>query len=147
MGDGMEPSVREITAVTDELCHCVNHLIGQLSSSAAPLSREDLEAIVAAPGITLLVAYAGQAPVGMLTLVIFATPTGRRALIEDVVVDAERRGHGIGRALTIEAVRRARGARTRKIDLTSSPERVEANALYQRLGFQRRETNVYRLLP
>ena len=31
-----------------------------------------------------------------------------------------------------------------KIDLTSSPERVAANKLYQKLGFQKRITNVYR---
>lgn len=142
----MDLEIREVKTVTDELCRSVNRLIGQLSSSAPPVSREELEAVATASGNTLFVAYAGEAPVGMLTLVVFAIPTGRRALIEDVVVDADRRGLGIGRALTLEALRRARSLRSRTVDLTSSPRRVAANALYQQLGFQRRETNVYRLL-
>jgi ribosomal protein S18 acetylase RimI-like enzyme len=30
------------------------------------------------------------------------------------------------------------------VDLTSRPSREAANRLYQRIGFERRETNVYR---
>ena len=37
------------------------------------------------------------------------------------------------------------GAKT--IDLTSRPSREAANRLYQRLGFEMRETNVYRYDP
>jgi ribosomal protein S18 acetylase RimI-like enzyme len=67
-----------------------------------------------------------------------------RAWIEDVIVDADARGKGVGEALSREAIRIAasRGART--IELTSRPSREAANRLYQRLGFQPRETNVYR---
>jgi ribosomal protein S18 acetylase RimI-like enzyme len=80
----------------------------------------------------------------MLTLAVFRIPTGVRAWIEDVAVDTEARGKGIGEALTREAVRlaAARGART--IELTSRPSREAANRLYRRLGFELRETNVYR---
>jgi ribosomal protein S18 acetylase RimI-like enzyme len=76
--------------------------------------------------------------------VVFRIPTGQRAWIEDVVVDAGARGAGTGAALVREAVRiaAARGART--VDLTSRPSREEANRLYESLGFARRETNVYR---
>ena len=43
------------------------------------------------------------------------------------------------------AVHLAGDARARSVDLTSRPDRAEANLLYQRLGFNRRDTNVYRL--
>ena len=82
--------------------------------------------------------------VGMLTLVVFRIPTGVRALIEDVVVDETARGRGVGEALTYAAFDRARAAGAKTVDLTSRPSREAANRLYQRLGFERRDTNVYR---
>jgi ribosomal protein S18 acetylase RimI-like enzyme len=85
-----------------------------------------------------------QRVVGTLTLVLYYIPTGVRAVIEDVVVDEAARGQGVGEALTRAAleVAAAKGART--VDLTSRPSRQAANRLYERLGFQRRETNVWR---
>lgn len=82
--------------------------------------------------------------VGALTLVIFRIPTGLRAWIEDVVVDEAARGHGVGAALTKTAVRIAQGEGARTIDLTSRPSREAANRLYERLGFQLRDSRVYR---
>jgi ribosomal protein S18 acetylase RimI-like enzyme len=81
----------------------------------------------------------------MLTLVLFRIPTGVRAWIEDVVVDEQARGRGVGQKLTSVALRIAhdRGART--VELTSRPSRQAANRMYQKLGFIARETNVYRL--
>jgi ribosomal protein S18 acetylase RimI-like enzyme len=80
----------------------------------------------------------------MLTLAVFRIPTGVRAWIEDVVVDENQRGRGVGEALTQAALElaSARGART--VDLTSRPSRDIANRLYKRMGFELRETNVYR---
>ncbi len=82
--------------------------------------------------------------VGMLTLVTFRLPTGVRAWIEDVVVDSGSRGRGVGEALTQAAIElaAARGAQT--VELTSRPSREAANRLYRRMGFEPRETNVYR---
>jgi ribosomal protein S18 acetylase RimI-like enzyme len=83
--------------------------------------------------------------VGLLTLVVFRLATGIRALIEDVVVDSAHRRLGIGDALVRDAVELATELRARTIELTSRPERAEANRLYRRLGFELRETNAYRL--
>jgi ribosomal protein S18 acetylase RimI-like enzyme len=93
---------------------------------------------------TLFVAFDGGVAVGTLTLVVFSIPTGLRAWIEDVVVDEDARGLGVGEALTMAAVNEARERGVRSIDLTSRPSREAANALYQKLGFKRRDTNVYR---
>ena len=82
--------------------------------------------------------------VGMLTLAIFMLPTGVRAWIEDVVVDDEARGAGVASALVAAALERAQQEGARTVDLTSRPDREAANRLYVRLGFERRETNVYR---
>jgi ribosomal protein S18 acetylase RimI-like enzyme len=60
------------------------------------------------------------------------------------VVDGAARGRGVGEALNEEAIRRAAAAGARSVDLTSRPSREAANRLYRRLGFEVRDTNVYR---
>ena len=82
--------------------------------------------------------------VGSLTLVIFHIPTGIRAWIEDVVVDADARGKGVGEALNVFALAEAKRQGATTVDLTSRPSREAANRLYQRIGFEARSTNVYR---
>lgn len=137
--------VKAATAVTEELVSALRRLIPQLSESAPP-DRQSLAEIVASPGNTVLLAYDGGKIAGTLTLVVFRTPTAMRALIEDVVVDSAARGRGIGEALVRKALHIAAARGARNVDLTSRPVRAAANRLYERAGFVRRETNVYRYL-
>jgi ribosomal protein S18 acetylase RimI-like enzyme len=130
--------------VTDELLRGINSLLPQLSSSAPLLSTEVLERLIRSDASTLFVARNDGVIVGTLTLVVFPIPTGLRAWIEDVVVDQDARGRGAGEALTLAAIDEARRRDVRSIDLTSRPSREAANALYQKLGFSPRSTNVYR---
>lgn len=133
------------TAVTDELVEAFRRLMPQLSSSNSAPTRAELAEMIESPAITLLVARNdGGEIVGSLTLAMFRIPTGRRAWIEDVVVDSAQRGRGIGEALTREALAVAKAAGATTVDLTSRPSREAANRLYQRVGFEKRETNVYR---
>ncbi len=74
----------------------------------------------------------------------FQIPTGLRAWIEDVVVDEAAGRQGIGSALTREAIRIAREAGARTVDLSSRPSRVAAGRLYEKLGFDMRDTRMYR---
>ena len=137
--------VEEATEATPEVVEAIQRLVPQVSSSAAVPTAEDVAAIVASPATVLLVARADDgAIVGTLTLALFRIPTGLRAWIEDVVTDRSAQRQGIGTALTQEAVRRAAEAGARTGDLTSRASREDANRLYQRVGFQRRDTNVYR---
>jgi ribosomal protein S18 acetylase RimI-like enzyme len=139
--------VETVAAVDGEIMQAIARLLPQLSSSADVPDAGLVGEIVASPCTTLLVARdraQSRRIVGSLTLAVFRIPTGVRAWIEDVVVDSEARGKGVGEALSREALRiaGARGART--VELTSRPAREAANRLYTRLGFQIRETNVYR---
>ena len=132
-----------MSASADVLAAC-HRLIPQLSTSSAPISAQELEEIIESDTTVLFAARSGQEIVGLLTLAIFRIPTGVRAWIEDVVVDNQARGKGVGDALNRAALAEAerRGAKT--VDLTSRPSREAANRLYQRLGFKQRDTNVYR---
>ena len=142
--------IASASRVDDELIAAFNRLIPQLSRSAAVPTPDLIREIVDAPATTVLVAGDGRDNgriVGLLTLVVFRIPTGVRAWIEDVVVDEAVRGRGVGEALSQEAIRQAVGSGARTVELTSRPSREAANRLYQRLGFVRRDSNVYRYTP
>lgn len=140
----MTVDVTIATEATPELVETIGRILPQLSrSSPAPTTAEVAE-IISSPASDLLVARVDGRIVGTLTLVIFRIPTGMRAWIEDVVVDEAARGHGVGEALNRFALDLARQRGCKTVDLTSRPSREAANRMYQRIGFEARETNVYR---
>jgi ribosomal protein S18 acetylase RimI-like enzyme len=137
----------EVTQVDAAVVAAFERLIPQLSRSNPPPSRSALEAIAASDASILLVAKdltRDGLIVGSLTLVVFAIPTAVRAWIEDVVVDESARGNGVGEALNRAALERAQQAGAHTVDLTSRPAREAANRLYRRIGFEPRDTNIYR---
>ena len=136
--------ILEVTEVTDDVVEALDRLIPQLSSSNPPPTKDFLVALVASEASSLLIAVEDGQILGSLTLVVFAIPTAVRAWIEDVVVDDAARGKGVGAALNNEALRRASALGATTVDLTSRPTRQSANRLYKRLGFEQRETNIYR---
>jgi ribosomal protein S18 acetylase RimI-like enzyme len=140
----MSIEVVECDAVTDEVVDAFERLTPQLSSSNPAPAREQLDEIVRSRATVLFLARDDRQIVGSLTLALFRIPTGLRAWIEDVVVDDAARGKGAGEALSRAAIARAKAAGAVSVDLTSRPSREAANRLYQRIGFERRETNVYR---
>jgi len=144
-------TVAELTdpaAASDEVLEALARLLPQLSSSAAPPTHAEVLEMVGSDASHLLLARGDDGTiVGSLTLVVFRIPTGVRAWIEDVVVDEAARGTGAGEALNRAALRLAAELGARTVDLTSRPSRVAANRLYQKLGFEPRETNIYRYNP
>ena len=133
-----------VHTVDDELIEAFDRLIPQLSSSSPPPSRDHLTAMVDSEDTVLYVARVGGRILGSLTLAFYRIPTGTKAWIEDVVVDAEARGHGIGESLNLAAIAEAAQRGAKNVNLTSRPSREAANRLYGRLGFVRYDTNVYR---
>lgn len=129
-----------------EVTEAVGRLLPLLSKSAPAPTGEEIDEMASSPATTLFIARDGEGGpiVGTLTLALFRIPSGVRAWIEDVIVSSEVRGRGCGEQLTRAALDVARAAGVRTVDLTSRPSREAANRLYQKMGFQMRETNVYR---
>lgn len=145
--------VEEVAEPTEEHLAALARLLPQLSSTAVVPSREDLRSILAEDGgVRLLAARLAVEEglidegtvVGFAVLVVFTTLTGKRAWLEDVVVDTSVRNRGIGQHLVRAVVEAATSAGCRTLDLTSRPSREAANRLYRRCGFEQRTTNVWR---
>jgi ribosomal protein S18 acetylase RimI-like enzyme len=128
-------------ALTDALVG----LVPQLSRSNPPPPLEAVRGMLDHQAITQFLATDDDGRiVGVSTLAVFPIPTGQRAWVEDVIVDDAVNGQGIGRRLTEAMLDRARQLGCITVDLTSRPSREAANALYKKVGFEERETNVYR---
>lgn len=129
----------------ERLTEALVGLVPQLSRSNPPPPLEVVQAILAHQAITQFLATDDEGRiVGVSTLAVFPIPTGNRAWVEDVIVDEAVNGQGIGRLLTEAMLDRARELGCVTVDLTSRPSREAANALYKKVGFVQRETNVYR---
>jgi ribosomal protein S18 acetylase RimI-like enzyme len=138
------PVVVAAHTVDDELVAAFDRLIPQLSSSSPPPSADHLASLIASADTVLFIARDRGHIVGSLTLAFYRIPTGLKAWIEDVVVDGEARGRGVGELLNRAALDEARSRGAKDVSLTSRPSREAANRLYQRIGFEPRDTNVYR---
>jgi ribosomal protein S18 acetylase RimI-like enzyme len=142
--EGMKIEIMDL--VTDEVISAFRHLTPQLNAKVKPPGKKELQEILNSGCTRIFLARDDQdVIVGALALVIFRTPNGLHTWIEDVVVDQAARGQGIGEALNRAALAAARQRGASDVNLTSRPEREAANRLYQRLGFQLRQSNLYRL--
>ncbi len=136
--------ISRVQVVTDDLLEAFDRLIPQLTKAPIP-TRDELEKLLASPSI-LIVARAPDETgeiIGAATLGVFRTPSGVHAHVEDVIVDEALRGQGIGEALVRALFEQARALGLPGVSLTCNPRRVAANALYQKMGFKKWETNVY----
>ena len=137
--------IYDATAYTPELLDRLQALLDQLTPAPIPFTEEMLRAVIDDPSSHLYLYLHEEQVVGMTTLGIYYSPTGSKGWIEDVVVDSEARGRGYGKLLVEHAITEARRAGVEQLMLTSNPLRVAANHLYQQMGFQRKETNCYRM--
>lgn len=137
--------IYEIDHLQPCLADSIYRLLRQLTEKQLDFSDDALRLIIESPNSHLLVATEDDELVGMLTIATYISPTGKKAWIEDVVVDEIYRGRGFAKELISYAIDWARRHDIPILMLTSNPKRVAANQLYPKMLFQRRETNVYRM--
>jgi GNAT superfamily N-acetyltransferase len=137
--------IEAATEATPELEHALAALLPQLNPALGGPTHEQLTAMMADPASTLLLVIDDGGVVGTATVVVYTTPAWVKARIEDVVVDEGARGRGIGEALVNECIKVARKKGASIVELQSARRREEANRLYPRMGFQLRDSNVYRI--
>ena len=123
----------------------INKLLPQLSEKTPPITLERLKNITGEWSVELWVARDDNRIVGIATLVILVVPEGIKGRIEDVVVDQSERGKGLGSSLMKKLFERAKIRGANALELSSRAKRTEANKLYEKMGMEKAETNVYRL--
>ena len=137
--------IEELANATEMGVAAVNALLKQLTSHPVDITLEELDKIVTSEASRLFFIYCDEEVAGMLTLGSYLTPTGPKSWVEDVVVDTRFRGRKLGKKLVEHAIAEAGKMCGTQLMLTSKPARVAANALYRAVGFQPKETNVYRM--
>ena len=141
----MSLTIVAVREVTSELVTALASLLPQLNPALVGPSPADLNSLMSDSSTTILVASVDTAIVATATVIVYRTPAWVKARIEDVVVDEGSRGHGIGEALINECLNVARRRGARVVELQSASRRLVANHLYARMGFERRQSNVYRM--
>ena len=139
--------IEEIHDTSEEVIAALADLSTHLNTNPQLLTQQDLQSIVSSGYIHLFLARQNDDKkiVGMITLVTFRTPYKMKGTLEDLVVAEEARGRGLGERLLNEAIAKAKEKGVKSLTLTSHPTRVSANKLYERLRFEKRDTNVYRI--
>lgn len=138
-----EITIERLTSANDEAVLAVQRLYPQLTDGPVPEGDDVVRALES--GALVLLARSEGTIVGMATLILAAALHGTTGHIEDVVVDAEFRGRGIGERLMRALLDEARSRGADAVALTSHPSREAANRLYRRLGFELGGTNYYSL--
>lgn len=139
--------VEAATEPTPELHAALARLLPQLNPTLPVPDLERLRRLLADPAVTLLIAREGVQVVGTTTVIVYTTPFWIKARLDEVVVDAQARGKGVGEALVkagLEVGRRA-GAQLAELQSGKGPARAAAHRLYERMGFRIRDTDVFRI--
>jgi ribosomal protein S18 acetylase RimI-like enzyme len=135
----------EINEFTNESLEAVQRFLCLLTPEPKRFTELDFKALLASANSHLFFLMDDTIIAGMATVGIYSSPTGIKAWIEDVVVDEAYRGRGLGRMLTQHAIDFVKSQQVDSLMLTSNPFRIAANNLYQSIGFEQKETNVYRM--
>ena len=137
--------IEEVKTIDEQTVAAFKNLIPQLVNRDDYPTAEELKQVVSSDNIHLLVAKSRGVIIGSVTVALYQIPTGKKAIIEDVVVDVNARGKGAASQLMKYAIEVARKGGARKIELVSNPTRIAANKMYMKFGFKVRDTNFYRL--
>lgn len=139
-------TITALTQISSDVEEAIRNLARKIGANFKELTSEDFADMIASPNITILVAKDEEKIVGMITVLVYRIPYVKKAYLDDLVIDESYRGKGIAKQLMQHAIDLAKEKNASYVDLTARPERVEGNSLYEKFGFKKRETNVYRLV-
>ena len=126
----------------DQTNEQIHSLFKQLNASIPQL--EALE--IAATAETVFIAcWYKEEVVGMALMATYKVISGHKGMIEDVVVNENYRGKGIGKKLILALLEEARKLQLSEILLFSGHHRKAAISLYTSLGFVLKDSGLYRL--
>ena len=139
--------IEEVTEATAEVHEALVRLLPQLNPTLPLPTRERIERLIGDPAVTLVVARDGDRIVGTATVIVYTTPYWIKARLDEVVVDAGARGKGVGEAMVRHCleVGRRKGAQVAELQSGRGDVRAAAHRLYKRIGFQVRDSDIFRI--
>jgi ribosomal protein S18 acetylase RimI-like enzyme len=139
--------IERVTTYSSEMADSIWSLVRQLISTYKPFTDANFQEMIQNPSSYLFVArdVVNKKIAGMVMVMIYRIPDSKKAYVDDLVVDEHFRNRGIATMLFDKVIATAREEHASYIELTSNPDRVKGTPIYEKLGFQKRETNVYRL--
>lgn len=129
--------------LTDALQKDVVRLYRQLN--AENKQRPIAEVLESTNTVSVAICQIDTTLVGIALLSTYKVISGYRGLVEDVVVDTDHRGKGIGRKLMETLLDEARVLGLDEILLFTGHHRKPAIGLYTSLGFELRKSGIYNL--
>ena len=123
----------------------LNRLVKQLAGFSPDHTKESFKKFLSQPCLYQVGAFIDNELVGLASLFVIHKIEYSTGMIEGVVVDESHRRQGVGQAMMQALIEKAKELNLVHLDLTSNPTRVAANKFYKKLGFKKRDTNVYRL--
>ncbi|HLZ94112.1 MAG TPA: GNAT family N-acetyltransferase [Candidatus Dormibacteraeota bacterium] len=143
----MAVEIVEVTDATPAVQEALARLLPQLNPALTVPDLRRVQALMDDPDVTLLFAREGEEVVGTATLIVYTTPFWIKARIDEVVVDAGSRGKSVGEAMVRACldVARKKGAQIAELQSARIDERASAHRLYLRMGFQIRNSDIFRI--
>ena len=138
-------NIIKINTYSQEYHEAMQRFLDQLTTNPMTLTEDMCRQLFESENSHLFFLLKDEQIAGMLTVGIYHSPTGGKAWIEDVVVDEAFRGQGLSKLLVAHAIEFTKSMGIPSLMLTSNSKRIAANKLYQAMGFERKETNVYRM--
>lgn len=139
----MEIEILKKSDIDDTVRHQITELYKQLNDN---LRQSPLHQILQEDNhIIFAFCSVGQQIVGIALMATYKVISGHRGMVEDVVVDIDHRGKGIGRKLMEKLLEEAKNRHLDSVILFSGHHREAAVNLYKSLGFTLRDSGVYNL--
>jgi ribosomal protein S18 acetylase RimI-like enzyme len=125
----------------------IKHLATQIGKRYTPLTETEFKDMLASKQTHIIVAREPKSNtiVGMVLINSYRIPYVKKAYLDDLIVDKAYRGQKIGSQLVEQALDLAKKLGAAYIELTSNPQRLASHKLYEKYGFSKRETTVYRV--
>ena len=139
-------TIEQVVTFSPQEALAIKQLAQKIGPNHKPLTDNDIHGMISSPSTFIFLAKDDGTISGMIALIVYRIPYAKKAIIEDLIVDEKYRGQGIGNQLVTRALAEASDQGVAYVDLSSRPERIASNGLYERLGFKKRDTNVYRLV-
>jgi ribosomal protein S18 acetylase RimI-like enzyme len=140
-------TIEQLTKFSIKDLQVIQQLVAQLGSSYQPLNTRTFKEMLTSQVISIIVARdtKNHHIIGMATVAIYRIPYLKKAYLDDFIIDEKYQGQGIGSQLIKRVSELAKAKGASYLEFTSNPKRKAANKFYEKAGFKKRDTNVYRL--